>query len=112
MSIPQIISLLEFCLTNTYFLFQGKYYEQVQGAAIGSLISPLIANIFMELVIFSWTGQIFVDWDKLLLVTKHGFLRSEENVFPVILNTHKVYGKMCFFIISNIYVWLVLLPYM
>ena len=39
---------LEFCLTHTYFLFQGKYYEQVQGAAMGSPISPLIANIFME----------------------------------------------------------------
>ena len=48
MSIPQIISLLEFCLTHTYFLFQGKYFEQVQGAAMGSPISPLIANIFME----------------------------------------------------------------
>ena len=48
MSIPQITFLLGFCLTNTYFLFQGKYYEQVQGAAMGSLISPLIANIFME----------------------------------------------------------------
>ena len=48
MSIPQIISLLEFCLTHTYTLFQGKYYEQVQGAAMGSPISPLIANIFME----------------------------------------------------------------
>ena len=48
MSIPQIISLLEFCLTHTYFLFQGKYYEQLQGAAMGSPISPLIANIFME----------------------------------------------------------------
>ena len=48
MSIPQIISLLQFCLTHTYFLFQGKYYEQVQGAAMGFPISPLIANIFME----------------------------------------------------------------
>ena len=48
MSIPQITSLLEFCLTNTYFFFEGKYYEQVQGDAIGSPISPLIANIFME----------------------------------------------------------------
>ena len=48
MSIPQNTSLLEFCLTHTYFLFQGKYYEQVQGAAMGSPISPLIANIFME----------------------------------------------------------------
>ena len=48
MSIQQITTLLEFCLTNIYFLFQGKYYEQVQGAALGSPIIPLIANLFME----------------------------------------------------------------
>ena len=48
MSIPQIVRLLEFCLKNTHFLFQGKYYKQVHGAAIGSPISPLIANLFME----------------------------------------------------------------
>ena len=48
MSIQQIVQLLEFCLTNTYFLFQGKYYEQVQGAAMDSPISPLIANLSME----------------------------------------------------------------
>ena len=48
MSIPQIVSVLESCLKNTYFLFQGKYYEQVHGAALGSPISPLIVNLFME----------------------------------------------------------------
>ena len=48
MSIPQIVTLLEFCLKNTYFLFQGKYYEQVHGAAMGSPISPFIANLFIE----------------------------------------------------------------
>ena len=48
MSIPQITSLLEFCLTHTYFLFQGNYYEQVQGAAMGSSICPVIASTFME----------------------------------------------------------------
>ena len=48
MSIQQIIQLLEFCLKYTYFLFQGKYYEQVHGAAMGSPISPLISNPFME----------------------------------------------------------------
>ena len=45
MSIQQIMKLLEFCLKNTYFLFQGKYYEQVHGAAMGSPISPIIANL-------------------------------------------------------------------
>ena len=40
MSIPQIVTLLEFCLKNTYFLFQGKYYGQANGAAMGSPIVP------------------------------------------------------------------------
>ena len=35
MSIQQITTLQEFCLTNAYFLFQGKHYEQVQGDAVG-----------------------------------------------------------------------------
>ena len=35
MSIQQITTLLEFCLTNTYFLFLGKYYEQVHSAGVG-----------------------------------------------------------------------------
>ena len=48
MSIPQITSSWSSALTQTYFLFQGKYYQQTQGAAMGSPISPLIANIFME----------------------------------------------------------------
>ena len=47
MSIPQIVSLLEFFLKNTYFPFQGKYYEQVHGAAISLPIRFLIANLFM-----------------------------------------------------------------
>ena len=41
----QIVTLLEFCLRNTYFLFQSTYYEQLHGAAMGF---PLIANLFME----------------------------------------------------------------
>ena len=31
-----------------YFLFQGQFYEQVKGAAMGSLLSPTVANLYME----------------------------------------------------------------
>ena len=48
MAVKHITWLLEFCLTNTYFSFQGKLYEQKGGAAMGSPISPIAANIFME----------------------------------------------------------------
>ena len=43
-----IIELLGLCLCNTYFSFQNKFYEQVEGAAMGSPVSPIVANLYME----------------------------------------------------------------
>ena len=43
-----ILKLLEFCLVNTYFLFNGQFFEQTKGAAMGSPVSPFVANIYME----------------------------------------------------------------
>ena len=48
LSIENIISLLEFCITSTCFGFLGKFYEQVEGAAMGSPLSPIVANLYME----------------------------------------------------------------
>ena len=48
MSVQHIISLLEFCLRSTFFTFQDRLYEQHKGAAMGSPISPIVANLFME----------------------------------------------------------------
>ena len=44
MAVYHIHCLLEFCLTNTYFSFQGKLYEQKEGAAMGSPISPKVGK--------------------------------------------------------------------
>ena len=48
MSTQQIMDLLGLCLRSTYFTFKGKFYEQVEGAAMGSPISPIVANLYME----------------------------------------------------------------
>ena len=48
LSIENILSLLEFCINSTYFSFQGKFYEQLEGAAMGSPLSPIVANLYME----------------------------------------------------------------
>ena len=48
MKVEHITSLLEFCLKTIYFQFQGIFFEQLQGAAMGSTISPIVANLFME----------------------------------------------------------------
>ena len=43
----KVISPLELVLKNCVFLFEGKFYLQLQGAAEGSKIYPVIANINM-----------------------------------------------------------------
>ena len=48
MAIHHIISLLEFCPKNTYFVFQSRNYEHLEGTAIGSPIIYIVANLYME----------------------------------------------------------------
>ena len=43
-----VVKLLEFVLTTTYFTFRGKIYRQQFGTAMDSPVSPIGANIFME----------------------------------------------------------------
>ena len=44
----QIADLLKFVLRSTYFLYNGSIYEQKDGAAMGSPVSAVIANLYME----------------------------------------------------------------
>jgi hypothetical protein len=46
--VEDIIDLLSFCLNTTYFVFEGCYYQQVFGTAMGSPVSAVIANLVME----------------------------------------------------------------
>ena len=48
LAVSDIIFLLEFCLNNTCFSFQDQFYEQVEGAAMGSPVSSIVANLCME----------------------------------------------------------------
>ncbi|XP_072023032.1 uncharacterized protein [Amphiura filiformis] len=48
LSVDDVVELLDFILSTTYFTFRGKIFRQLFGAAMGSPVSPLAANIFME----------------------------------------------------------------
>ncbi|XP_018311528.1 uncharacterized protein [Mycetomoellerius zeteki] len=86
-----LIPLIEHCLTTTYFSYNNQFYEQTSGAAMGSPISPVIANIFMEHfekealgktpkkpeVWFRYVDDTFVIW-------RHG--RAELRKFLIFLN--------------------------
>jgi hypothetical protein len=48
LSPTQIISLLNIVLDTTYFVQNGYFYHQIHGVAMGSSVSPVIANLYME----------------------------------------------------------------
>jgi hypothetical protein len=52
-----------FChvLTTSYFSFNGQFYEQLDGVAMGSPLSPVIANFYMEdsVAFLPYVGTIF-----------------------------------------------------
>ena len=42
-----LMDLLNLCLTSTYFQYNGKYYKQLHGTAMGSPVSVVVAEIVM-----------------------------------------------------------------
>ncbi|KAJ8915301.1 hypothetical protein NQ315_014809 [Exocentrus adspersus] len=46
--IVDILSILNFCLFQDFFTFNNKIYRQPDGLAMGSCLSPLLADIFMN----------------------------------------------------------------
>ena len=48
-SIPEVVlkRMIELCVKDNVFVFQGKVYYQRDGVAMGNSLGPLLANIFM-----------------------------------------------------------------
>ena len=47
-SIEDVCKGLQMCLESTFLHFRGKDYKQVFGTVVGSRVSAVVANIFME----------------------------------------------------------------
>ena len=48
LSPQRVAGLLQLCLRSTYFSFNGEFYEQREGAAMGSPVSAVVANLYIE----------------------------------------------------------------
>jgi len=70
------LALFKHVPTSTYFCIHGQFYKQMEGVAMGSPLSPVIVNFFMEdfekkaieqathkpVCWFRYVGDIFVIW--------------------------------------------------
>ena len=48
-SSDDLTKLFKFATCETHFLFNGKFYDQIDGVAMGSPLAPVLANLFMGL---------------------------------------------------------------
>jgi hypothetical protein len=48
LKVDAIMELLEVCLRTTYFNVDDGFYQQKAGMAMGSSLSPVVSNIYME----------------------------------------------------------------
>ena len=57
--------LFDFATSGTHFLFDGSFYDQIDGVAMGSPLGPVLANLFMGYHEANWL-QIFKDCEIIL----------------------------------------------
>ena len=78
--VQNIIELLGFCVHNTYFSFQNKFYEQVEGASMGSLAVPLSP-------ICTW--NVLKERLSVLLSTPRAWCRFVDDTWVIQKHAHK-----------------------
>ena len=57
MSKAQLKKLFLFATSQNHFLFQGQYYDQIDGVAMGSPLGPVLANLFMGVMESRWLNE-------------------------------------------------------
>ena len=97
-----IIELLEVVLTNSHFEFNGTFYHQMSGTAMGKKLAPSQANLFMtkfeEKYVYTYPLQPIL-WkrfiDDIFCIWPHGresllkFMNHLNAVHPTIKFTKK-----------------------
>ena len=53
----ELEKLFLFATSQTHFVFNSKFYNQIDGVAMGSPLAPALANIFMGFHEYKWLNE-------------------------------------------------------
>ena len=109
LNINDIVSLLNFTLSNNYFVFSDKIYKQVHGCVMGSPVSPVVANLCMEEIeefainaspVTPKIWKRYVD-DSFCIIKKNGVTAFHDTLNSIDTNIsftieHECNGKISF----------------
>ena len=82
--------LVRLCLNSTYFVYQGEYYEQKEGAVVDSPVSAVMANLFFKKLALTSSSVKPVLWKRYVDDTFCIMKRDKVDVFLQHLNSIKL----------------------
>ena len=75
----ELKKLFLFATSQTHFVFNSKFYNQIDGAAMGSLVVPVLANIFMGFYESKWLNEYNLKKAKFYLRYVDDILAAFDN---------------------------------
>ena len=75
----ELKKLFLFATSQTHFIFNSKCYNQINGVAMGSLVAPVLANIFMGFYESKWLNKYNLNKIKFYLRYVDGIVVAFDN---------------------------------
>ena len=76
----ELKKLFLFATSKTHFIFNSKFYNQIDGVAMGYPLAPVLANMFMRFQESKWLNQYNRNKPKFYLRYVDGILAAFDNV--------------------------------
>ena len=75
----ELKKLFLFATSQTHFIFNSKFYNQIDGVAMGSPLAPVLANIFMGFRESKWLNEYNLNKPKFYLTYVDDILAAFDN---------------------------------
>ena len=82
--------LLLFATSQTHFIFNSNFYNQIDGVAMVSSLAPVLPNIFMEFHESGWLNECNLNNPKF-------YLRYVDNILAAFDNEQDSFNFLIFF---------------